>query len=426
MAQGRNEDVITVLDIGTSKICAMIVRNPEGGDLQVLGTGQRESKGVQRGYIADMDETESAIRAAVEQAERIAGLNIDSAWVGFSAGGLKSKVETMDADLGGHRIETAHVRDLHLAGLRAIDPEGMELLHAHPTLYTIDGLDGVKNPIGLHADQLAVDIHAVLTERSPLRNLDHCVRSAYLGVDGIVASPVATGHACLTAEERELGVAMVELGAGVTNVSLFVGGMLVGLSSIAFGASDITDAIATEFGMRRAQAERIKCFHGSAMTSPRDNHEMIDIAPAAGEEGGDQPRITRAQLITVIRDRLDYLMGEVGTALDALGFTGPVGRQVVLTGGGAELKGIADFAQGALGRTVRPGRPAPLPGLPEAHSGPGFATLCGLARFAAEGPVDLRVMQNESQYVTSAAGRSLLSGWAELWRRFVAAFKSEY
>ncbi|MEO1168961.1 MAG: cell division protein FtsA [Pseudomonadota bacterium] len=419
MPQGRNDNLITVLDIGSSKICAMIVRNPDGSDLQVLGTGQRESKGIRRGYIADMEQTEAAIRAAVEQAERIAGTNIDSAWVGFSAGGLVSKVTTIEADLGGYRIEEAHIRDLHMAGLNAIDPEDKEVLHAHPTLYTLDGLEGVKNPLGLHADQLGVDIHAVLTERSPMRNLDHCVRSAYLGVDGIVASPVATGYACLSQEERELGVALVELGAGVTNVSLFAGGMLVGLTSIPVGAADITDAVATQFAMRRAQAERIKCFHGSATTSPRDNHDMIDITSKADEESGEAPRITRAQLVSVIRERLEDLMAQTGTALDEMGFTGPVGRQVVLTGGGAELKGIADFAQGALGRTVRTGRPIALAGLPEAHSGPAFATLAGLARFAAEGPQDLRAMQDQVQLVHRTAKGSL-------WRRFMAAFRSEY
>jgi cell division protein FtsA len=146
---------------------------------------------------------------------------------------------------------------------------------------------------------------------------------------------------------------------------------------------------------------------------------MIDITHKQDDDSSDTPRITRAQLITVIRDRLEGLMTEIGKALDDMGFTGPVGRQVVLTGGGAELKGIADFAQGALGRTVRTGRPIALAGLPEAHSGPAFATLAGLARFAAEGPEDLRAMQDQAQLVhtTSKDG---------LWRRFMAAFKSEY
>ena len=187
----------------------------------------------------------------------------------------------------------------------------------------------------------------------------------------IVAAPIATGLACLSDEERELGVALVELGAGVTNVSLFAGGMLVGLAAIPYGGSDITDDIASAFGTRRSQAERIKCFYGSATTSPRDNHDMIDVAPMAGvEDGAEAQRITRAQLISVIRQRLDLLSGDIAAALKQLGFAGPVGRQVVLTGGGAELKGIADYIQGVLGRAVRIGRPRGLSALPEAHSGP--------------------------------------------------------
>ena len=119
-----------------------------------------------------------------------------------------------------------------------------------------------------------------------MKNLDLCVRSAHLGVEAIVASPVAAGKACLSDEERELGVALVELGGGVTNVSVFAGGMLVGLRSLSIGGSDITDDIAAAFGTRRAEAERIKCFYGSAMTSPRDNHDMIELAPIAGGQEG--------------------------------------------------------------------------------------------------------------------------------------------
>ncbi len=124
--------------------------------------------------------------------------------------------------------------------------------------------------------------------RRRCKNLDLCVRSAHLGVEAIVASPVAAGKACLSEEERELGVALVELGGGVTNVSVFAGGMLVGLKSLPIGGGDITDDIAAAFGTRRAEAERIKCFYGSAMTSPRDNHDMIELAPIAGGQEGDR------------------------------------------------------------------------------------------------------------------------------------------
>ena len=405
----RVEKIFTSLDIGSSKISAMIAGRMDNGELTVLGTGQRASKGVKRGYIADTETTEMDVRDAVEQAERIAGTNIDDVWVSFSAGGLQSLLTSVETELGGHRIEQDDIDLLLDAGRNSIDPRGKMVLHAQPALYTLDGLNGVKKPKGLHADRLGVDIHVILAEASPVRNIEMSVRGAHLNVKSIVASPIAAGTACLSREERELGVALVEMGAEVTNVSLFAGGMLVGLTTLPYGAADITDDIASSFGLRRAQAERIKCFYGSATTSPRDNHDVINLdLDKTSESAEEDGRITRAQLIAVIRQRLDHLIGEIGRSLKDLGFTGPVGRQVVLTGGGAELKGIADYAQSALGRTVRVGRPTGLNALPEAHSGPAFAGLAGLALYASQDPVDLRSMSRSYQNVHKYGGSAVI------------------
>ncbi|TMJ18505.1 MAG: cell division protein FtsA [Alphaproteobacteria bacterium] len=412
-------NLVAALDVGSSKVCALIAEPGEDGKLRILGTGQRESRGVKRGFIADMEKSETAIREAVEQAERIAGTNIDQVFVGFSAGGLVSNVAGVEVAIGGRRITAEDVDALLGAGQDSIDPDGRTVLHAIPAFYTIDGVDGVKQPRGLHADKIAVDIHVIAADPSPVKNLDLCVRSAHLGVEAIVASPVAAGKACLSEEERELGVALVELGGGVTNVSVFAGGMLVGLKSLAMGGADITDDIAAAFGTRRAEAERIKCFYGSAMTSPRDNHDMIELAPIAGsQEGIEAARITRAQLVAVIRQRLEHLTAQIEGALKQLGFSGPFGRQVVLTGGGAELKGIADYAQGVLGRAVRIGRPA-IPGLPEAHSGPAFSTLAGLALFAAADENDLRSGFSGAGGPADKGG----GGWIQ---RLIAAFRTQY
>jgi cell division protein FtsA len=421
LAPPQTRKLVTALDVGSSKVSALIAEPTDDGGLRILGSGQRQSQGVRRGFIADMEKSEGAIREAVEQAERIAGTNVDQAFVGFSAGGLVSDLATVEVEIGGRRIETSDIDALLGAGRDAIDPQGRMILHALPALYTLDGLQGVKKPLGLHAGRLAVDIHVIAAEPSPVRNLDLCVRSAHLGVEAIVASPVAAGKACLSEEERELGVALVELGAGVTNVSVFAGGMLVGLQSLPIGGIDITDDIAAAFGTRRGEAERMKCFYGSAITSPRDNHDMIELKPMAGvEEGTEAARITRAQLVAVIRQRLEHLTGEIAKALKELGFSGPFGRQVVLTGGGSELKGIADYAQGVLGRAVRVGRPS-LPGLPEAHSGPAFSTLAGLALFAASDELDLRQAVSAQPIAARAAGVG-----GNLVQRLISAFRTGY
>jgi cell division protein FtsA len=274
--------LVTALDVGSSKVSALIAEPNEDGSLRILGTGQRQSQGVRRGFIADMERTEATIREAVEQAERIAATGIEDVFVGFSAGGLVSTVASVEVAIGGRRVQKEDIDQLLAVGRESIDAEGRMILHAMPALYTLDGLQGVKKPLGLHADKIAVDIHVISADPSPVRNLDLCVRSAHLGVEAIVASPVAAGKACLSEEERELGVALVELGAGVTNVSVFAGGMLVGLKSLSVGGSDITDDIASAFGTRRTEAERMKCFYGSAMTSPRDNHDMFELKPIAG------------------------------------------------------------------------------------------------------------------------------------------------
>lgn len=420
MAASKARQLVTAIDIGSWKISALIAAINEAGELEVLGTGQRESRGVKRGFIADMDRTETAIRETVEQAERVAGSNIEDVWVGFSGGNLVSDIVSVERPLGGYRVEQDDIDELLTIGRESIDPAGRVILHAQPACFTINGNEGVKRPEGMHADRLGVDIHVILADGAPLANMQLCVRGAYLDVNAIVAAPIATGMACLTDEERDLGVALVEIGAGITNISVYAGGMLVGMQSIAMGAADITDDIASTFGIRRSQAERVKCFYGSAMQNPRDFREMIEIVPNVSEgERSDGGKITRAALVSVICERLNQILRQVNEALTQLGFSNPAGGQIVLTGGGAELKGIADYAQGALGRTVRLGRPRGLSALPDAHSGPAFATLVGLALYGHADPLDIGRTEGGQR----ASGLARQVSW---WQRMVNVVKANY
>jgi cell division protein FtsA len=409
MTAAKVEKIISALDIGSSKVSALIAGKTDTGELIVLGTGQRESRGVVRGCIADIEQAELSVRHAVEQAERIAGINIDRVWVGISAGGLDSLLAPVEIELGGDRIEQDDIDELLQAGRANLDTRGKAALHIQPTLYSLDGVGGVANPIGLHADRLGVDIHVVLADQSPVRNLDMTARAAHLEVEAIVVAPIATGLACLTAEERELGVALVELGASITNVSVFIGGMLVGLVTIQQGSSDITDDIASVFGMRRNQAERLKCYYGSALSTPRDHQDVLDVGKEDGSGEGETgaPKITRAQLNAVICQRVDKIVADIAQALKQLGFSGPSGHQIVLTGGGADLKGIAEHIQVALGRAVRIGRPTGLAGLPEAHSGPAFTTLVGLVRYGASDVIDLKKQFDPRQEYDGGAAAGL-------------------
>jgi cell division protein FtsA len=275
----------------------------------------------------------------------------------------------------------------------------------------------------------------MLADGAPVRNLTEAVQNAHLEVEGVVAAPLAAGHACLTVEERELGAALVEIGADVTNVALFAGGMLLGLKAVPMGSADITDAIASSFGIRRSQAERLKCVAGSAVASPADHRELIPVngpsdapdgAPAGPLARGadDKNRIVRAELVSVVTQQLAILTGEIGKALKTMGFSGPRAGQVVLTGGGAELAGMADFMQGALGMPVRLGRPPQLAAMPEAHHAPGFATLAGLCLYAAEDPVDIRAVGAGRGGVYRGFARE--TGALALLQRFVRAMREYF
>tara|TARA_B100001179_G_scaffold87088_1_gene61782 strand:+ start:537 stop:1823 length:1287 start_codon:yes stop_codon:yes gene_type:complete len=395
--QPRITRVFGAVNIGSFRVSAMIMGQAEGGEMVVLGSSHRASEGIKRGYVADMRAASHAIRTAVEKAEANANTSVQSVWIGCAGAGLSSKISSVEIAIGGRRIEEDDIEHLLYAARDHLHPDGRMVLHAQPAHYTLDGAHGVANPKGLHAEALGVDVHVTLAEGAPVRNLIEAVQTAHLDVEGVVASPLAAAYACLTREERDLGVALVEIGAQVTNVSVHAAGMLLGLKSIPIGSNDITDAIASSLGIRRSQAERLKCVSGSAIATPTDHREMIPVNGPGEDPGGrlargadEHNRIARAELVSIVTDRLGIVTTEIGKALKSMGFTGAQGGQVVLTGGGAELHGVAEFMQGALGRPVRIGKPPALQGLPEAHATPGFATLAGLCLYAADDPVDIR------------------------------------
>ena len=393
----RISRVYGAVNIGSFRISAMIAGVTETGELIVLGSDHRASQGIKRGYVTDMQAATYAVRDAIERAEHMAKTSVSSVWISCSGAGLASQIAEVEIDIGGRRIEQDDIDHLLFSARDVIQPDGRMVLHAQPAHYTLDGAHGVANPRGLHAERLAVDIHVMLADGAPIRNVTEAVQNAHLDVEGVVASPIAAGYACLSPEERELGVALVEMGAEVTNVAVYAGGKQVGLVPIPMGSGDITDAIASAFGIRRFQAERLKCVNGSAIASPADHREMVPVNGPGEETGGtiaryadDKNRIPRAELVSVITGQLGRLMEEVAKALKVLGFNGQRGQQVVLTGGGAELVGLADYAQSALGRPVRVSRTPQLTGLAEAHQKPGFATLAGVILYAAADPVDIR------------------------------------
>ncbi|GAB5348035.1 cell division protein FtsA [Alteriqipengyuania sp. 357] len=409
MGTARISRVFGAVNLGSFRVSAMIMGLTEGGELIVLGSSHRASAGVRRGYVTDSKAATHAIREAVERAEKDAGTGIESVWVGCAGAGLASRISRVEIPIHGRRIEEEDVDHLLVTARDTLEPDGRMVLHAQPAHYSVDGPHGVANPVGLYAEQLGVDVHILLADGAPIRNIITAVQSAHLTVEGVVAAPIASAHACLTPEERELGTALIEIGGDVTNVAVLRNGMVQAMRAIPLGSGDITDAIASTFGIRRQHAQRLKCVSGSALASPSDHREQVPVDP-------DDPRIgsvNRADLIAVITEQLGRLTDEIGKALKAMDFSGAKGGPAVLTGGGAELAGSAEFVQNALGRPVRIGKPQVLRGLPPAHATPGFSTLVGLCLYAAKDPVDIRTVKAKYQSQTRLGGLGLVS---RVWR----------
>ncbi|GAK33752.1 cell division protein FtsA [alpha proteobacterium Q-1] len=389
------QGLIAALDVGSSKVGCFIARMDPQQGLTILGVGHRLCVGVKGGAVVDIIEAERAIRAAVQQAETLAGETVESVIVSFSAGQLQSQVIEVDVAIDGHRVEEADIARVLAEARAAIDPGDRVVIHAFPACFGIDGSYGVRAPVGMYGDRLAVTMHVVSAAAGPVRNLESAIQKAHLTVSRFVAGPYASGLATLVEDERDLGAAVVDLGAGSTQIAVFAAGAMVHLDIVPLGAGHVTQDIARGLITPLDHAERLKTVHGNAIQSAQDDREDITV-PQMGETEFDEDgasQISRSALTGIIQPRLEEILEFVRDRLVASGFEGTGARRVVLTGGGAQMPGIRDLAQTILDKQVRIGKPVRIAGSPDATSGPAFATCTGLLLFSILAPKEALEMQ---------------------------------
>ncbi|WP_208979793.1 cell division protein FtsA [Stappia indica] len=384
---GRRAVVVSVLDIGSTKVCCLIAKlSPRNDDcvlpgrthsIEVLGYGYQRSRGLKSGVVVDMDAAEQAIRLAVDAAERMAGLTVESLITNVTCGRLNSEIITASVGLASDSVSESDIQRVLSAGSAHTVADGRAVMHALPIAYTLDGNRGMRDPRGMIGRRLGVDMQVVTAEVAPVRNLELCINRGHLTVETMVATPYASGLSTLVEDEAELGVACVDMGGGTTTLSVFVEGQMVHTDAIAVGGHHVTMDIARALSTRLADAERIKTLQGSALPSQADDRDLISIPPVDADS--DLPhQIPRSMLTRVIVPRVEEIMELVRDRLTASGFAGRVGKRIVLTGGASQLTGLSEVARRVLGRQVRLGRPLGVAGLPEAAKGPAFAAAVGL------------------------------------------------
>jgi cell division protein FtsA len=394
----RPRGTIGIIDIGTTKVCCFIARRG-GSETRIVGIGHQVSRGVKNGVIIDIEAASHSILAAVHAAEQMAGETLAEVVVNLSGGFNPSRLVKSDITLNGREITDSDMRRVldHGHGLK--EPADRTVIHSIPVGFAVDQSRGIRDPRGMYAQRLGVNMHLVTAQAGAVRNLATCVGRCHLEIAALVVSPYAAGLAALVEDETELGVTVIDMGGGTTGIAVFFDGNLVFTDTVPVGGGHVTNDIARGLSTPLAHAERMKTLYGSAIASAADERETITV-PQVGEEDESQAsHVPKSLLVGIISPRLEETFELVRDRLEHSGFDKIAGRRVVLTGGACQLPGARELAGLILDKQVRVGRPLRLDGLAEATGGPAFATSAGLVHFAlserAEAPRRGRALTEE-------------------------------
>ncbi|MFN7902437.1 MAG: cell division protein FtsA [Holosporales bacterium] len=388
MAKIAHTLLLAAVDVGSSKICAMIALDRPGQALEVIGIGHTTAGGIRSGVVVDLEAAQYAIGRAVQEAEDATGERLTSVLINISGGGIESQRLVVHRNIEDEEITSADMSALLATAVPETAAAERLLLHKIAVQYTLNDTIVVDDPKGMAAQRLSADAHLVHTDRTVATTLVRAVRGCHLEVASVVASPYASALSCLVEDERQLGATVIDMGAGTTTVAVFQGGVLIYLASIPVGGHHITMDIARGLSTSVVDAERIKVSHGSALANTLDDRDILEI-PIVGEtDKTHTSHVPRSYLTRIIQPRIEETFEMVRALLEEAGLDRATGRLVVLTGGGAQLPGVRDAAAQILEKKVRLGRPYGLAGLPAECQGAAFATVTGLLRYAQMPPVD--------------------------------------
>lgn len=378
-------DIVVGLDIGTSKICCVIGEVSPDQTLEIFGKGVTPSKGLKKGAVVDIDEAASSIEAAVSEAEKMTGFHINCVYVGVTGEYISSLVSHGVVTVGSSDKEISESdarRVIEAARLVGI-PNDREIIHVIPKSFSIDGTDGVKNPIGMSGMRLEVDAHIVVGLSTFLQNINKSVQRAGLEIEenGLVLGSIPTSLSVLSEEEKELGIVLVDIGGGTTDVAIFKNSSLVTTAILPIGGSNITYDAVIVLRIPQSEAERIKIAKGTASPHFLKEDEQIDVVSLSSV---DPPSVSRMELAEVIEGRLtdifEWLRKEIRKVTDkGIHLAG-----VTITGGCANIEGISHFAQDFLQLPVRIGKPINIPGIGDDFRDPAYSMAIGLALYGSK------------------------------------------
>ncbi|MEQ5776756.1 MULTISPECIES: cell division protein FtsA [unclassified Thalassospira] len=411
MARSKTRSgLIAALDIGTSKVCCFIARPDRSGQPKIIGIGHNMSKGLQSGSIANLDAAQEVVLAAVNAAEKMAGQTIETVIVNLSGGRPESETHTIELPLGSRPIGNLEIRKLNDQKDALLRQAGDELIHTVPLGFRVDQSVGLGDPRGMYGSVVGLDLHFVRTQIAALRNLETLLARCHLEIEETVVTPLASGLSALTPDQRELGATVIDMGAGTTSVAVFHGGQVIYTASFPVGGAHVTRDIAYGLNTSLSHAERLKTLHGSALTSPSDDQEILAVPVIGDEDDANVNHVPRSMLINIIKPRLEETFELIRDQLEENGLSQIGGRSIMLTGGASQLNAIADLAGQMFERPATIATPHGVTGMAQATSGPAFSACAGLLLRAVEQQND--PLSEAMNHIRQSGGRfGRLGAW---------------
>ena len=374
-----NEPIVVGIDIGTTKICTLVARVENDTNLRILGVGIEPSRGIRKGTVIDINAASQAISRSIEKAERTSGFEINSALVSLAGSHVSSVNSRGVVGISGRVIDQEYIyRALDSAQAVAI-PYNREIIHVIQRGFIVDGQDGIRQPVGMHGYRLEVEAHIITASASTVENLRQCVATSGIDVPQFVLNPLASGEIVLTETEREMGVAVVDIGGGTTDIAIYINGDVWHTMVLAVGGNHITSDIAHGLRLPIDKAEDVKIQHGHCIMSEMTDEETFNIQTF----GSDQStKISRLELVNIIQARVEEIFMLVMQEIRRSGYDGLLPAGIVLTGGSSLLPGIRQCASQVMGLPVRIAKPENLIGLTDRLNSPAFSTSVGLLQWA--------------------------------------------
>ena len=377
---GRKDRYLVGLDVGTSKVCAIVGELVEDNGVDVVGIGVAESRGIRRGVIVNLEAAVESIKKAIEEAELMAGVEIDAVHLSMAGPHIKGfNSRGVIAVAGKSREITRDDVRRAIEAAKAVSlPAGREILHVLPQDFVVDEQDGIGAPVGMTGARLEVNVHIVTSSATATQNIVSCVNRAGVGVIDTVIEQIAAAEAVLTPDEKELGVALVDIGGGTTDIAIFERGSLWHTAVIGVGGDHFTSDIAVGLRMPIPDAEKLKRKCGCALSAMVEEDETMDVASV----GGRRPRVMARRILSeILQPRAEEIFHLVWDEIRRAGYEKSLNSGIVLTGGGAILEGMPEIAEQIFDLPIRRGAPAGVGGLADHVGSPSFATPVGLVLY---------------------------------------------